>query len=159
MAWLKLFHCKADSQVKVSGPSPSKGPPPTHSTLTETFGGPVTPLGAASLTIMAGEDGTPRQHKTLVTDILHSCPHRKLGAGYKASAVFHIPWVVAGCHYGWRGKEESREDSVSEGKSALEACMKPWIDRTVLHKPGLVVHACNALQKVLDVIPVLRKWR
>lgn len=90
-----------------------RGVPSTASKLTETFGGSVTPLGAASLAIVAGEDGATRQHKTLVTDILHSCPHRKLGAGYEASAVFHIPWVMARCHYGWRRKEGSREGSVS----------------------------------------------
>lgn len=104
--------------MKVSGPPHSKGPPPTHSTLTETFGGPVTPLGAASLTIMAGEDGAPRQHKALVTNILHSCPHRKLGAGYEASAVIHIPWVAAGCHCDGEGRK-SREGSVSGGMAQL----------------------------------------
>lgn len=88
----------------MSGFSPTRGSPPAHCTLTETLGGPVTPLGAARLPIMAGEDGTPRQHKTLVTDILHSCSHGKLGAGYEASAVLHIPWVMAGCHYGWGRK-------------------------------------------------------
>lgn len=90
--------------VEVSGFSPTKGSPPTHCTLTETLGGPVTPLGAARLAIMAGEDSTPRQHKTLVTDILHSRSHGELGAGYEASAVLHIPWVMAGCHYRQRGE-------------------------------------------------------
>lgn len=73
-------------------------PLPLHLTLTETFGGPVTPLGAASLAVMAGEDGTARQHKTLVTNILHGGSHGKLGAGYEASTVLHIPRVVAGSH-------------------------------------------------------------
>lgn len=49
---------------------------------------------------MAGEDGGARQHKTLVTDILHGGPHRKLGAGYEASAVLHISGIMAGSHYG-----------------------------------------------------------
>lgn len=77
--------------------------PPTHLTLTETFGGPVAPLGAAGLAVMAGEDGTTRQHKTLVTDILHRGSHGELGARYEASAVLHIPRVMAGSYYGCVG--------------------------------------------------------
>lgn len=49
---------------------------------------------------MAGEDGTTSQYKTLVADILHGGPHGKFGARYEASAVLHIPRVMAGSHYG-----------------------------------------------------------
>lgn len=106
MAWLELFHCKegrAPLRMPASWRStfyllPDILLPIHHLTLTETFWGPVTPLGAASLAVMAGEDATARQHKTLVTYILHGGPHRKLGAGYEASAVLHIPRVMTGSH-------------------------------------------------------------
>lgn len=115
--------------VKMSGFSPTRGSPLTHCTLTETLGGPVTPLGIARLTVMAGEDSTTRQHKPLVTDILHSCSHRKLGTGYEASAVLHIPWVMAGCHCRWRDKAGQAQvwgySSVNRGTS--EECRNPWI--------------------------------
>lgn len=74
--------------------------PPTRLTLTEAFRGPVAPLGAAGLPVVAGEDGTTRQHKALVADVLHGGPHRKFGARYEASAVLHVPGVVARSHYG-----------------------------------------------------------
>lgn len=50
---------------------------------------------------MAGEDGTTRQHKTLVADVLHGGPHGKLGARYETSAMLYVPRVMAGGHYGW----------------------------------------------------------
>lgn len=50
------------------------------------------------MAVMAGEEGTTRQHKTLVTDILHGGPHGELGARYEASAVFHVPRVMTGSH-------------------------------------------------------------
>lgn len=81
--------------------------PLPHSTLTETLGGPVAPLGAAGLTVVAREDGTTGQYKTLVTDILHGGPHRKFGARYEASAVLHIPRIMAGSHYRERVMGES----------------------------------------------------
>lgn len=107
--------------------SSSQASPPPHSELTETFGGPITPLGAASLPIMAGENGTTRQHEALVTDVLHGCPYRKLGAGYEASAVFHVPWVMAGCHCGWRGKQGLFSVWGTAQEECFSACRKHWV--------------------------------
>lgn len=67
----------------------------TSLALTEAFGGPVTPLGAACLAVMAAEDGAACQHVTLVTDVLYSGTHRKLGARDEPTAMIHIPWVMA----------------------------------------------------------------
>lgn len=120
MTWFELFHCKAGRFSEgVRFFSYYRFPPPTYCTLTETLGGPVTPLGTARLTIMAGKDGATREHKTLVTDILHSCSHRKLEAGYEASAVLHIPWVMAGCHYEWKSRAGSASGATVQSVGML----------------------------------------
>lgn len=74
---------------------------------------------------MAGEDGTTRQHKTLVTDILHRGSHGELGARYEASAVLHIPRVMAGSYYGGVGEgdgEEVAQVELNKSQSSWALC-------------------------------------